>query len=472
MIDYAVIGGGVGGISIASMLKDVILFEKEPYLGGCSSTFKKGDYLFNTGATTFAPFESQTPIYEYITKYNIKLDSLQRIDPAIVVKIQDKEIHRYQDMDKFIDEIDRIFPNSQNGNFWRLIKNISDEFYKNLNIYYSKTTLLELTKTIVSSLALFGKFYKYIFANAKESFKEILGDIPKEYQEFLDNQILIVAQTKSENTNFLVASLSLSYTFYENFYSFGGMGEIVNDIAKNIDRVITNCEIQEIIKERDEFILKSKTTEFRAKNIILNSSIFESATLFKDESIKKYYQKLNSLESYQGAFMLYLVIKSREKFHHHYQVIQEKNFKNMLSNSIFVSFSDEFDNKMAKDGEYSVTISTHTDIRIWQNLDSDSYKIKKLESQNEILQAFLENFSLSKDSIVKSFGATPKTFQRYIKRSSVGGIPMSYKNFFFGFPSHKTPFKGIYNIGDTTFAGQGWCGTIYGAVNLKKSLNN
>ena len=58
MFEYAVVGSGVGGSSIAAMLQakghDVALFEKEPYLGGCSSTFSHEGYLYNTGATTLA----------------------------------------------------------------------------------------------------------------------------------------------------------------------------------------------------------------------------------------------------------------------------------------------------------------------------------------------------------------------------------------------------------------------------------
>ena len=38
--------------------------------------------------------------------------------------------------------------------------------------------------------------------------------------------------------------------------------------------------------------------------------------------------------------------------------------------------------------------------------------------------------------------------------------------------SCKTPFKGLYNIGDSVFAGQGWPGVALGVDVLNKELNS
>ena len=97
MLDYAVVGGGVGGVATSLTLKkfNTHLFEKEPYLGGCSSSFKRGKYIYNIGATTFATYEKGLPLYDFFDKNEIDL-KLTKIDPAITVLIRDKTIHRYK----------------------------------------------------------------------------------------------------------------------------------------------------------------------------------------------------------------------------------------------------------------------------------------------------------------------------------------------------------------------------------------
>ena len=76
MKDFAVVGSGVGGSSIAAYLShkgyEVALFEKEPYLGGCSSTFSKKGYHYNTGATTLAGYQEGHLVKEFLDELGIK----------------------------------------------------------------------------------------------------------------------------------------------------------------------------------------------------------------------------------------------------------------------------------------------------------------------------------------------------------------------------------------------------------------
>ena len=82
-----------------------------------------------------------------------------------------------------------------------------------------------------------------------------------------------------------------------------------------------------------------------------------------------------------------------------------------------------------------------------------------------------ENFENIKDEdIVISFAGTSKTFSRYINRSNCGGKAITAKNIF-QLPSCNTHFEGLYNVGDTVFAGQGWPGVAIGVEVLNKELN-
>ena len=60
-------------------------------------------------------------------------------------------------------------------------------------------------------------------------------------------------------------------------------------------------------------------------------------------------------------------------------------------------------------------------------------------------------------------------FKRYINRSNCGGKAITLNNIL-QTPSCTTPFKGLYNVGDTIFAGQGWPGIALGVKVLNREL--
>lgn len=98
-------------------------------------------------------------------------------------------------------------------------------------------------------------------------------------------------------------------------------------------------------------------------------------------------------------------------------------------------------------------------------------KKKKEFTQRFIINEFLNNFQNIKQENIKTiFSATSKTFYRYINRSNCGGKPITAKTIF-QLPSCNTPFEGLYNVGDTVFAGQGWPGVAIGVGVLNKELN-
>lgn len=454
--DFTVIGSGIGGCAIASKLNknyNTLLLEKEPYLGGCSGSFKRGKTTYNIGATTFATYQEGLPVYDFFKEFDLKLN-LKKSDPAITVIMGDKTIHRYQELDKFIDEINKSFYHPKNKEFWYKVKEISNLFYKRGDFYYNKDnftkTFYHLAKSIIP-------FSFYFLLPAKKGLQLFLPNISKEYQEFIDNQILIVAQAKSDEINFMTLLLSLGYALYDNYYPIGGMGKIFDEISKHIPNLKLKQDVTSITKHKDMFTITTKKGNiYQSKNIILNKPIFkQKPELYTDQS----------------AFVVYLSVKSDEIYHHHYQIINDTILKHSISNSIFVSISDYEDDLIAPKGIYSITISTHTKVSYWENLSASQYEIQKQVLQAEIVKLLLSQFPSFYGNITDVFSATPKTFGRYIKRKTLGGIPLSFKNLLFNIPSPKID-DNTYYVGDTVFPAQGWPGVIMGAKNLERIINN
>ena len=466
-IDLAVIGSGIGGslISILNKDKQLVLFEKDKNLGGTASTFKRFGNYFNSGATTFVGYENNHILKDIFDIANFTPDLIES-SYAYRTIIDGKIIDRKCDFEEFLESLNTVFYHKNNRYFWQTLKDIDERFWRLKDIYFAKYSLSSYIKSLKTIEILFKEYKFLMFKSAKSFIKEVLGDISKEYEDFIDAQLQITLQSSSKDIPLLSFAIALSYPFHKIFYANGGMGKLFDDMLKDID-VKKNEEIKYIKKEKDFYRLISSKDEYLASKVVLNVPVFECSEIFLDEDIKNYYKKFEFYD--QSAFVIYLKIDSQKEFLNHYQIILKDNIPNSLSNSFFVSFSHKDDGKLSKNG-YSVTISSHTKALFWNNLSKDEYETKKEFTTKFIIDELLKNISdIKKEDIKIEFSATSKTFKRYINRFNCGATPLNLKNIF-KIPSSTTPFKNLYNIGDSVFAGQGWPGVALGVKVLNQNL--
>ncbi|MBD3796263.1 MAG: NAD(P)-binding protein [Campylobacterales bacterium] len=464
MFDYAVVGSGVGGSSIAALLSKkgyrVVLFEKDANLGGCSGSFYHNGYLYNAGATTLAGYEEGYIVKEIFDAIGFVPD-IKECDISMEVIHGAKRIKRYKDLNLFLEEIERSYPHEKNEDFWKLVYSINQEFYKVGGYRYTNRSFFAKVKSLFSFLPVAFKFGRYIFVNAEDFIEKFYGQIDQEYREFLEAQVLIVAQAKLKEINFFTAAVSLAYTFNKNYHAVGGFKKLFLGLTKNVDTVLKKTEVQKIRRLKDHFHITTSKQNYLAKNVILNSTVYESAELFEEQNIKREFSPFKKLDNHQGTFVVYMTLKTDKKFLHHYQLIKQKNYTHAISNSVFVSFADDF-----KEGYVSVTASVHTDYRIWY----DSYQEKKEQLEDEIFEDIVQSFDIELGDVLDHFSATPQTFKRYINREQAGGNPITMKNFILKLPANDTGIKGVYRVGDTTFAAQGWPGVMMGVKNLSELI--
>jgi len=472
MIEYAVVGSGIGGSSMAAYLDakghETVLFEKEPYLGGCSSTFRHKGYAYNTGATTLAGYQEGHNVKKMFDEIGFEPELIST-DPAIVIIQNGKTTPRYRDLEKFLEVLEAHYPHPKNREFWTLVHDMGVKFYAMHGHYYTTSSKIKKYISMASYIPLLLKFQRYLRVNALDFIKNFYGDVSNEYLQFLESQVLIVAQAKLGEVNFFTAALSLGYTFNETHYVKGGFGKLFDGMTASMKHVRRKSKITHIEPHEDHFILHTSREQTKAKNVILNSTVYESGQLFEKEKVKNYYKKYEKLDNHQSSFMLYMTIKSTKKFKHHYQLIQDEPYLHTLSNALFVSFSDPSDTTLAKEGHYSITASIHTDLRYWE--DSITYHAQEEELTEILLKSICDTLDIKKEEIVQHFAATPKTFKHYINRSQLGGNAITMKNFLPKLPGNDTPIKGLYHVGDTVYAAQGWPGVMLGVDNLRKLLH-
>jgi phytoene dehydrogenase-like protein len=472
--EFAIIGGGIGGCSAAALLhadgRDVVLLEKEPYLGGCASTFTHRGYRYNSGATTLSGYGEGRVVRKLFDQVGVT-PALIETDPSIVVVHNGKTTPRYRDIDRFVETINRNYPHPKHAQFWDLILTLSREFYALEGYHYSNQNTLKKLRSLMSFSPLIQKFWNHLTKDGRSVIEQFYGGISREYLDFLDAQILIVAQTQSDSVNFLTAALALGYTFEANHYAIGGMGKVCESLVSNIPDVQLSNEVLGVQKYDDKYRITTSKGVIEARNVILGHSIFESKERFADQKVISYLERYRRFDHHQSAFVLYMSIPTPSAFAHHYQLIRDAHLPHTISQSLFVSLSDPSDHEIAPQGVTSITASIHTDTRMWEGLSHNEYSSRKAVLQSLIEGWICDTLHIDKSAVLQSFAATPKTFGRYIGRTRLGGIPMKRTHLLPLLPSNDTPIEGFYHVGDTTYAAQGWPGVVMGSFNLMRLLD-
>lgn len=123
----AVIGGGIGGISIALRMRkkgfEVDLFEKNSELGGKIGEIKTKDYRFDTGPSLFTLPYLIDELFSLFDKPKLSYEKLDVVskyfwDDGSIIK-------SYSDADKFANELNDKF-NEPKENTLRFLKNVAD----------------------------------------------------------------------------------------------------------------------------------------------------------------------------------------------------------------------------------------------------------------------------------------------------------------------------------------------------------
>src|SRR5713101_978653 len=118
--EVAVVGGGIGGLTIAALLAargmNVCLFERQSRPGGCVANFEHLGYAFEPTAGLYTGWEPGG-IYERIfSELPVKSPDVQLLSPSYSVRLPDQtEVAVSADSEQFKTELQQAFPECGKG---------------------------------------------------------------------------------------------------------------------------------------------------------------------------------------------------------------------------------------------------------------------------------------------------------------------------------------------------------------------
>ena len=479
--DIIVAGAGMGGLSTATILAkkgySVLLLEASHLAGGCSSSYFRKGYIFESGATTLIGFDENQPLNELEKLVDVQIPK-EPITPPMKVHQNGKQITRWQDKNKWVREVIRHFgEEKEQEQFWELIFQISDVVWKAAlqNKTFPPNKLSEWFHLFRNDLRDVW-ILPYAFYSVKQTASKI-GISNPEFYRFLDEQLVITAQASSVETPFLFGAPALSYTNSTNYYVPGGLIEMVKVLLSRFEElggVFLNREVVQSIEKRNGgyHVYAGKDNTYRAKVVISNLPVWNLPDLTQGKIANYFSDESKKYDKAWGAFTMGIVTDDiypeEMPIHHQIHISPEEKVMGMDSDSLFVSLSKRGDRARAKNGNRVVSVSTHSSPEPWfdPTLDYNKAKHAVEEQIKEILKDKLPRFSQA--GIKLLFSSTPVSWSKWVyrKKGRVGGIPQNMSRSLLDWTPAETPFEGLFLCGDTVFPGQGIPGVTLSGINV------
>lgn len=486
-----IVGAGFGGLATAAELStlgfEVTVLEAHVYPGGSAGTFFHQGYQFDAGATLAGGFAPGGVMDEIGRHFNIDWQA-SPVPNAMLIHLSDgMQINRWTDPGQWKSERVKHFGDTAER-FWNwqeITANALWDFALRLPAWPPQTARDWISLTEKGSNWL----QKYLAIDqvgrikslAMDAFRSVgdhISGSAHELRQFIDAQLLISAQTTSDAANALYGAAALDLARQGVAHIPGGMGGMAEKLVAVIQReggqVHTRQEVTKVTSnQQGTYIVHTKRNqEYEADLVIFNLPPWNIVQILR-EKLPNRFRNLPSIpQTGWGAFMVYIGLDSSkmqlDNVLHHQIVVDQPLGE---GNSIFMSFSPDWDTTRAPAGRRALTISTHTSLGPWWQLyehDRIAYDERKLEYLERVLSAGEQVFPGIRAAAELVLPGTPITFQRFTRRHRgwVGGFPQT--SLFSAWGPRIS--RGLWMVGDSVFPGQSVPAVILAGLRVAREV--
>jgi C-3',4' desaturase CrtD len=474
MSKVIVVGSGLGGLSAACLLKkeghQVQILEQNYLPGGCSSSYYRQGFIFESGATTLVGMDKDMPLDFLFKETGINFDYCQLDLPMQVHLSGGERVNRYFDLEQWIKECEDKFNPTNQRAFWKFCFKISQ--------FVWKTSLLQRTFPPSSFSDLLGmvkgfrfnqlKHLPLINTSIQDLLKKYALDKDQKFVDFVNEQLLITAQNFAPEVNVLFGATALCYTNFGNYYVYGGMIQMVKTICDWLEskgaEIQLRTKVEEVTYSNKKYFVKTNQGDFEADKIVFAIPINNVLEIYKDEKLtRKYQSRLLKSEKLYSAFQIGIGFKKPEGFHPeclHHQIHFENELPEIGAKSVFLSYSHPIDWYRAPLDKMVASVSCHIPNPNPEK-DIDKNKIAEIVLNELDRQGFIP-----KNAIEYYHVSGAAAWERWTGRKYgfVGGYPQ-YKNIKpWQMLDARLDGKGAFLCGDSAYPGQGIPGVALSAI--------
>ncbi len=480
-----VIGAGIGGLTAASLLAKngdaVTLLEASSELGGCAGKFKRHKFLFPAGATLGMGLESGG-IHERIFSY---LGTPLPIEPldTVMEMIHPEATYQFKrDRKLHVDGVVQHFPefDQQIRSFYREIYHIAAIVRTLMGPLPAlpPSTLKEWAFLAGAVRPVHVKLLPYLNQTLGQRLAQHgLAQLPP-FRHMLDGLLIDSMQTGSEDVSYLLAATALDIYHEGAYYVPGGLYRFAEVMADSLleNKGVLKKRRTAIKLEKSEsgwHVIDHKGNGYEADAIIFNAPIQTLPRMLSPELMKQLKKPL--IEGIHGetwtTLTLYIAV-DQSKLASPLPLFRQISTGDGLAEGghFFMSASHPTDRLRAPEGFQTVTVSTHSAAKHWDN--KETYKSTRRALTAKIVDAIEQHIPGFQDAIVHLEKGAPQAWERFTGRPNgyVGGFPQTLDAALFNSISHRSGISGLYLCGDHIFPGGGTIGAAASGIHAARSI--
>ena len=463
--DVIIVGAGIGGLSCGALLakrgKKVLVVEQHRQVGGYCTSFLRKGFVFDGGVEAISGLGEKGPVRHLFRELGL--------DPAeFFIRTQEeyiiggRRLKVPEHADDFAALLIREFPDEGQNIprfFWEAEK-VYREIYQDAPENGGTPLPPPLLWRVRGPQALldYPKNHPHHYQWMQKSFQEVLDTYfqNRELKAFL-SVLTAYLGAGAQNLNADAMAIIFGYYFDGGYYPRGGSQRLADALAGVIGRcggeIRTACRAEKILVENGAVRgVAAGGKEYRSRIVVSNANAKNTffSLLGKEYLPGWFTNHVANLKESVSAFMVYLgVDMDLADYSPLLKVAGQKG-------GVGIVISSNLDPSLAPPGKASVHLITLLPAGAddWPE-EGELYRQKKKEFAEKLISLAGEVIPGLGRHIVVADAATPRTFARYT---------LNPKGCIYGFeqsrrapprPYFKTPLKGLYLAGASTFPGGG-----------------
>ncbi|RSN67748.1 FAD-dependent oxidoreductase [Candidatus Korarchaeum cryptofilum] len=458
--DVIIVGSGIGGLTCGALLSKrgyrVLVLEQYYQVGGYCSSFRRKGFVFNSGVEDVSGLWEKGPITYLLRELGLKKDDLFVKNSRMFI-FRGKAI-RADSLEEFIAALSEMFPGERENieRFFYEAERAYEECYREADVYGVPLPAELIVKVFGERKLLdYPREHPHFYDWMGKSFKEKLDEYFRDegLKELLSALIGYVGTSPDKAPASSALTACVSYYIHGGYFPKGGAGAFAEALAEFIrehgGQVLVNRRVDKIVVRDGRAIgVIAGGNLIRAPIIVSNANAKTTfLELVGEEHLsREFADYIRGLKMSPSCFMVFLGVD-----------MDLSSYPTLIKNldgSCDIVINSNADRSLAPPGKASVTIIAPANYRDFPERGTDEYLRMKKEIAETLISEADRIIPGIREKIVVQDEATPKTFERYTSMPE-GAIYAFDQSIGVKRPYFKTPIRGLYLVGASTFPGGG-----------------
>ncbi|RLE72917.1 MAG: all-trans-retinol 13,14-reductase [Thermoprotei archaeon] len=460
--DVVIVGAGIGGLTCGALLAKngykVTVLEQHFRVGGYCISFKRKGFTFDAGVESISGLWENGPVKRLLDELEIDWRSIfVRARDAYILNGEMVEIP--PDFGEFVEMLVRRFPEEADKIrlFFEDARKVFEEIYMDVDRTGGVPLPPPLIYRVLGFRHLFDfpRKHPHMYSWMNTSFKQVLDRYfrNENLKRFLSTLTAYLG-TSPEKTSASSMAIMFGYYIIGGYYPRGGTQAYADLLARvireNGGRILVNRKVEKILVEDGQVRgVVADGEVFEASIVVFNGNVKQLPDMVEDLP-EDFIRQIESLEPSVTAFITYLGLDL--DLSDYPPLIKD------LDQGIGLVINSNLDKSLAPERCSSLAIITLLPQEMYGYFSKEDpavYLKRKRKYAEELVRKAEKVISGLREHIIIMDAATPHTFERYT---------LNYRGAIYAFdqsmdapprPYFKTPVKGLYLAGASTFPGAG-----------------